>query len=173
MVRPMSRKDIFYSGSVTNLKEYQSQKSLTDYRNSVVSLTRFEKEHRHDVPRYQDVEVASSDPCPCLPPAFKAVLSSMLDVSLLKDPAFMLIGISNLFGMAALYIPFFYLVDAATKSVSLSMSQNIDRSDRNSNCRELKKDRHRSCCQLSELQTLSLVSFAATWLTSHPSMPSS
>lgn len=118
MVRPMSRKDIFYSGSVTNLKEYQSQKSLTDYRNSVVSLTRFEKEHRNDVPRYQDIESSHSDPCPCLPPAFKAALASMLDVSLLKDPAFMLIGISNLFGMAALYIPFFYLVDAATKNVS-------------------------------------------------------
>lgn len=122
MVRPLSRKDIFYSGSVTNLKEYQSQKSLTDYRNSVISLTKFERDHRHDTPiqqHYQDVE--SSDPCPCLnlPPAFKAALSSMLDVSLLKDPAFMLIGISNLFGMAALYIPFFYLVDAATKNVSL------------------------------------------------------
>lgn len=97
MVRPLSRKDIFYSGSVTNLKEYQSQKSLTDYRNSVISLTRFEKEHRHDTPQYQDVE-SVSDPCPCLPPAFKEALSSMLDVSLLKDPAFMLIGISNLFG---------------------------------------------------------------------------
>jgi len=114
----MSRKDIFYSGSVTNLKEYQSQKSLTDYRNSVVSLTRFEKEHRNDVPRYTDVERAPSDACSCLPPAFRAALSSMLDVSLLKDPAFMLIGISNLFGMAALYIPFFYLVDAANKNVS-------------------------------------------------------
>lgn len=121
MVRPMSRKDIFYSGSVTNLKEYQSQKSLTDYRNSVVSLTKFERDHRHDTPQqqyHQDVEM-SNDPCPCirLPPAFKTALSSMLDVTLLKDPAFMLIGISNLFGMAALYIPFFYLVDAATKNV--------------------------------------------------------
>ena len=56
MVRPLSRKDIFYSGSVTNLKEYQSQKSLTDYRNSVISLTHFEKEHRHDVRSYHDVE---------------------------------------------------------------------------------------------------------------------
>lgn len=127
----MSRKDIFYSGSVTNLKEYQSQKSLTDYRNSVVSLTRFEKDHRNDTPRYQDVEVAGSDPCPCLPPAFKSALSSMLDVSLLKDPAFMLIGISNLFGMAALYIPFFYLVDAATKSVSfLPQARSVDRTNR-------------------------------------------
>lgn len=46
MVRPMSRKDIFYSGSVTNLREFQSQKTLEGYRNSVVSLTRFEKEMR-------------------------------------------------------------------------------------------------------------------------------
>lgn len=46
MVRPMSRKDIFYSGSVTNLREYQSQKSLTNYRNSVISLTKYEKDAR-------------------------------------------------------------------------------------------------------------------------------
>lgn len=38
MVRPLSRKDIFYSGSVVNLKEYQSQKSLTNYRQSVISI---------------------------------------------------------------------------------------------------------------------------------------
>lgn len=38
MVRPMSRKDIFYSGSIVNLREYQSQKSLTNYRQSVVSI---------------------------------------------------------------------------------------------------------------------------------------
>lgn len=38
MVRPLSRKDIFYSGSVVNLPEYQSQKSLANYRQSVVSI---------------------------------------------------------------------------------------------------------------------------------------
>lgn len=59
MVRPLSRKDIFYSGSVTNLKEYQSQKSLTNYRNSVVSLTKFERDHRNDV--REDVEKAGSE----------------------------------------------------------------------------------------------------------------
>jgi hypothetical protein len=56
MVRPMSRKDIFYSGSVTNLKEYQSQKSLTNYRNSVISLTKFERDHRHQDIVTGDVE---------------------------------------------------------------------------------------------------------------------
>lgn len=39
MVRPLSRKDIFYSGSIVNLPEYhQSQKSLTNYRQSIMSI---------------------------------------------------------------------------------------------------------------------------------------
>lgn len=56
MVRPMSRKDIFYSGSVTNLREYQSQKSLTNYRNSVISLTKYEKDARDARDGISDVE---------------------------------------------------------------------------------------------------------------------
>lgn len=41
----------------------------------------------------------------------------MMDMSLLKDPVFLLIGISNVFGMAGLYVPFVYLVDAAVLDV--------------------------------------------------------
>lgn len=115
MVRPMSRKDIFYSGSVQNLKEFQSQKSLTNYRQSVLSLTQFEK----DKQREQGIVPSepAQDICPCfnLPPSFKNALNSMLDVSLLKHPAFMFIGISNVFGMAGLYVPFVYLADMAIK----------------------------------------------------------
>lgn len=40
IVRPLSRKDIFYSGSIVNLPEYQSQKSLQTYRQSQLSLSR-------------------------------------------------------------------------------------------------------------------------------------
>ena len=36
--RPLARKDVFYSGSVTNLREYQSQKSIASYRQSIVSI---------------------------------------------------------------------------------------------------------------------------------------
>jgi hypothetical protein len=43
----------------------------------------------------------------------------MMDVTLLKDPVFMLISISNFFGMMGLYVPFVYLVDAATLVVSI------------------------------------------------------
>lgn len=61
------------------------------------------------------------DLCPCLtlPESFKSALSSMLDVSLLRDPAFMLIGVSNVFGMAGLYVPFVYIVDAACLNVGI------------------------------------------------------
>ncbi|XP_062714083.1 monocarboxylate transporter 14 isoform X2 [Aedes albopictus] len=117
MVRPLSRKDIFYSGSVTNLKEFQSQKSLASYRNSVISLTKFEREHRErDVVR-EDLEKGTEqyDLCPCLvlPESFKNAIGAMMDMSLLRDPVFMMIAISNIFGMAGLYVPFVYLVDAA------------------------------------------------------------
>lgn len=119
MVRPMSRKDIFYSGSVTNLPQYQSQKSLTNYRQSVLSLTKYEKSmqsvQRLDPLMEAERQREQYDLCPCLgiPDSVKSVINNMLDVSLLKDPVFMLIGLSNVFGMAGLYVPFFYLVDAA------------------------------------------------------------
>ncbi|XP_063534459.1 monocarboxylate transporter 12 isoform X6 [Cydia strobilella] len=111
MVRPMSRKDIFYSGSVLNLPQYQSQKSLQAYRNSVLSLPQSRQAADADA----DAEAQQYDLCPCLslPQSFKSALGSMLDVSLLRDPAFMLIGVSNIFGMAGLYVPFVYIVDAA------------------------------------------------------------
>lgn len=141
MVRPLSRKDIFYSGSVTNLREYQSQKSLTNYRNSVISLSKYEKDARdgdaekgerklnrrcshtidlEKIPKIHYFRFTEYDLCPCfvLPESFKSAIGTMLDVSLLKDPVFMLIGISNMFGMAGLYVPFVYLVDAASLNVS-------------------------------------------------------
>lgn len=112
MVRPLSRKDIFYSGSVVNLPEYQSQKSLANYRQSVISLPKSVRGDIKDI----DIEKPPQQPlCPCLvlPDSFKEALATMMDVSLLKDPVFLLIGISNVFGMAGLYVPFVYLVDAA------------------------------------------------------------
>lgn len=113
-IRPMARKDIFYSGSIVNLPEYQSQKSLANYRQSVMSIPRCSRSAVNiDA---TDQEMGPDDGCcACLPlpESFKSVLSSMMDVTLLKDPVFMLIGISNIFGMAGLYVPFVYLVDAA------------------------------------------------------------
>ncbi|XP_049872731.1 monocarboxylate transporter 4-like isoform X2 [Pectinophora gossypiella] len=105
MVRPLSRKDIFYSGSVLNLPQFQSQKSLAAFRQSMASLPQS---------RVGDVETQDQGKCcGCLPNSFRTALSSMMDMSLLRDPAFMLIAVSNFFGMAGLYVPFVYIVDAA------------------------------------------------------------
>ncbi|CAD6215461.1 GSCOCG00011202001-RA-CDS [Cotesia congregata] len=116
IIRPLSRKDIFYSGSIVNLPEYQSQKSIANYRQSVISLP---KSVRGDA-RDGDMEKGPEQSlCPCLelPESFKEALGTMLDMSLLRNPVFLLIGISNVFGMAGLYVPFFYLVDSAIKDV--------------------------------------------------------
>ncbi|KAJ8911075.1 hypothetical protein NQ315_015247, partial [Exocentrus adspersus] len=116
MVRPLSRKDIFYSGSIVNLPEYhKSQKSLANYRQSILSIPQM---------RTLEDEGSPGDICPCLvlPESFTSALGQMMDVTLLKDPVFMLIGISNLFGMAGLYVPFVYLVECA-KNDGIEASQ--------------------------------------------------
>ncbi|XP_018576651.1 monocarboxylate transporter 12 [Anoplophora glabripennis] len=93
-IQPMARKDVFYSGSIEHLAEYQSQKSLASYRQSVLSIPRAE----HD-------NISGNK---CLPN-----MDQICDLSLLKNVVFLLIGISNFFAMAGLYVPFTYLVDCA------------------------------------------------------------
>jgi hypothetical protein len=106
----LMRKDVFYSGSVQNLKEFQSQKSLAAYRNSVSSLNRAGSNGALNNNNNNAVAVIAdeSDSQGC-----SAILKTLMDVSLLKEPTFMLLAISNLFGMAALFVPFFYIVDSA------------------------------------------------------------
>lgn len=76
IVRPLSRKDIFYSGSVTNLREYQSQKSLTNYRNSVISLTKYEKDARDARDGVSEMEKGGERKC------FEKLLFFNLDLKL-------------------------------------------------------------------------------------------
>ncbi|KAJ9592129.1 hypothetical protein L9F63_001357, partial [Diploptera punctata] len=108
LVRPMSRKDIFYSGSVMNLPEYKSQKSLASYRQSIISLPKYAQDRGDGM---MDAEKGSIEVS--IPKHILSTLAAMMDVSLLKDPVFMLISISNFFGMMGLYVPFVYLVDSA------------------------------------------------------------
>lgn len=53
MVRPLSRKDIFYSGSVLNLPQYQSKQSLASYRQSVVSIPKASRGEMGDVEKQE------------------------------------------------------------------------------------------------------------------------
>merc|ERR1711970_1392600 len=50
----------------------------------------------------------------------RSVLKEMMNFSLLKDPLFLLIGISNVFGMMGFYTPFVYLPDMAEQYVGIT-----------------------------------------------------
>lgn len=104
--RPMARKDVLYTGSITNLPEYQSQKSIGSYRQSIVSL-----------PKAIQPDDKDDGCCKCIPKATRDTMSGLMDFSLMKDPVFLFIGVSNIFGMLGFYVPYVYIIDAATTKV--------------------------------------------------------
>ena len=118
IIRPMSRKDIFYSGSIAQLPEFTSQKSINSYRQSVINLPRIGIPDEGDgegSPRKEKPSV-----CPCLfsgAGAFKSALAQLMDFSLLKNPVFLFIAVSNVFGMLGFYVPFVYIIQSATAKV--------------------------------------------------------
>ena len=44
-------------------------------------------------------------------------MSGLMDFSLMSDPIFLFIGVSNVFGMLGFYVPFVFIIDAATDKV--------------------------------------------------------
>ncbi|XP_071516142.1 monocarboxylate transporter 14-like isoform X2 [Panulirus ornatus] len=111
MLRPMSRQDIFYSGSIANLREFKSQASMLSYRESALNLQGTGASRVVlDALDGPEEEVGC---CSCVPESIRGTLSQMMDFSLMKNPVFLLIGVANLFGMLGFYTPFVYLPAAA------------------------------------------------------------
>lgn len=102
MLRPLSRQDIFYTGSVSHLAQCHSQRSLASYRASVLSVRR---NSSLQTPIEKSGCLSYFGDC--------SVLRDMLDTSLLRNPVFLLICLSNILGMLGFYIPFVYLIDSA------------------------------------------------------------
>ena len=101
--RPLYRKDIFYSGSVMRITEFRSQPDVRSYVRSITSIPRdTEPEHESAIWR-----------CLCVPKVAKHVLQDMLDLSLFKNPIFIVVCLGNVFGMIGVYVPFVYLADKA------------------------------------------------------------
>ena len=101
VTRPMYRDDIFFTGSLTRIPQYQSQSSLA-YHMSVTRL-----------PTKQEEEEVRSKGCHLCPEAVRRTLSTMLDVTLLKSPSFMLLAFSGFLTMMGFFVPFTYLVPRA------------------------------------------------------------
>ncbi|XP_048511572.1 monocarboxylate transporter 14 isoform X2 [Athalia rosae] len=101
--RPFYRDDIFYGGSLHRLPHYKSQMSSVGYHMSVTRL-----------PTEADVAEEESGSCYLCPEGVRRILSTMLDVSLLKSPSFLILAFSGSLTMMGFYTPFTYLPDRAT-----------------------------------------------------------
>ncbi|XP_014205911.1 monocarboxylate transporter 4 [Copidosoma floridanum] len=104
--RPFYRDDIFYGGSLNRLPHYRSQPSSVGYHMSVTRL-----------PTAQDLaeeeEGRSFNFCP---ESVKRILTTMLDISLLKKPSFVILSISGCLTMMGFYTPFVFVKDRALES---------------------------------------------------------
>lgn len=103
--RPLYRKDIFFSGSVLNLPEFQSQGNMNAYLTSITSIP---MEIAMSTCRFEDEMDEGLMPSPCCGPEIRTVFMEMMDFSLLKSPIFMLICLSNILAFAGFYVPFVY-----------------------------------------------------------------
>lgn len=101
--RPLYRKDIFYSGSVLNIPQYQSQQDMQSY---IASVTRIPGAAIKESWFWRHM---------CIPKSAKDTLQEMLDFSLLKNPGFLFICMGNILAMIGFLTPFVYTVDRALK----------------------------------------------------------
>ncbi|KAG7202991.1 hypothetical protein KM043_010123 [Ampulex compressa] len=100
--RPFYRDDIFYGGSLNRLPHYKSQQSSVGYHMSVTRL-----------PTATDVAEQESGSCYICPESVRRILTTMLDLSLLKSPSFLILAISGGLTMMGFYTPFIYISDRA------------------------------------------------------------
>lgn len=99
--RPIYKDDIFFTGSLARLPQYQSKSSVA-YNLSVTHLA-----------TKNDIEEEQENTCQLCPEAVRRTLATMLDVSLLKSPSFLILAISGFLTMMGFYVPFMYLKDRA------------------------------------------------------------
>ncbi|XP_070201574.1 monocarboxylate transporter 5-like [Littorina saxatilis] len=108
---PLQRRDIFYSGSLRHIPEYQSAHSLAEYRQKVTILpcddSDGEEGEEGDSTGDEESIVSRRRSF------FKRIVCdpflAIFDVSLLKSPTFIIYGASCLLCMLGFFVPFIYL----------------------------------------------------------------
>jgi len=148
IVRPLSRKDIFYSRSIYNVNNEDSDcnekmTGLRSNRQSYVSMHSGLRSNKQSfVSIHRGSLVNSTLALPIISETKRrgsvfsderevvvleegggmlSVLKEMMNFQLLADPLFLLIGISNVFGMIGFYTPFVYLPSMAAQYDDISV----------------------------------------------------
>ncbi|CAI4223734.1 unnamed protein product [Auanema sp. JU1783] len=128
--RPLNRSDIFYSGSIKNLKEFKQEGSnLQQYRASVLSIPKASLAANlgsgdlHEGAKLAESHLSGlchierdNDKCKCLPLTVRNAFNEMIDLEMLKDPVMICLCLSNLLGMMGFYIPILFMKDLALAS---------------------------------------------------------
>lgn len=108
ILKPLVRKDIFYSGSIHHIPEYSKAGNEVDFVKSMLSATSVAVSESNKGP----------DKCSCV----KSMFAGMFDVSLLRSPTFILYGLSCFLCMIGFFVPFTYIPDLA-EDFGMSSSQ--------------------------------------------------
>ncbi|XP_052255650.1 monocarboxylate transporter 12-B-like isoform X2 [Dreissena polymorpha] len=106
VMKPMDRKDIFYSGSVQHLPEYVRAGNEVNFVRSMLSV--------HEKNAEEDTETTES--------SCGKIFKTMFDFSLLKSPTFVLYLMACFLCMMGFFVPFIYIPEIA-KENGMSSSQ--------------------------------------------------
>lgn len=104
---PLSRKDVFYQGSLMHLPQYKSRSDL-----------KCDEDHERPSSRNNRIRTISMNQeeekyCFCLNQETKETLTEMMDLSLLKDPIFIMFTLSNFLTSIGFNVPYVHLVSKA------------------------------------------------------------
>ncbi|KAK7488004.1 hypothetical protein BaRGS_00020749 [Batillaria attramentaria] len=97
----VSRRDIFVSGSVLHIPDHNLTQS---HIRSALSM----KSYQSVASRAERVL------CSCLPESARETLLQMLDFTILKNKAYVMILVGNIFAMLGFYVPFVFIPERAT-----------------------------------------------------------
>ncbi|OAD56098.1 Monocarboxylate transporter 12 [Eufriesea mexicana] len=138
--RPFYRDDIFYGGSLNRLPHYKSQTifksndlvNTDNFHRQISMLFQFKAEGLRNyrsqftqqssvgyhmsvtrLPTATDIAEQESGSCYICPESVRRILTTMLDLSLLKSPSFLILAISGGLTMMGFYTPFMYVPDRA------------------------------------------------------------
>ena len=104
LLAPLTRKDIFYSGSLQNIPQFKSNPEI--YKSIVVSTSAI-----HKLDKFEDRQQLQTTEKKGLMKEFSQTLKDMMSPQLLKNPVFLLFAISNFFTSIGFNMPFIFLPD--------------------------------------------------------------
>ena len=131
---PRARADVFYSGSVRHIADTETTE-IRSCRGSSVSLARGSLVFPRNSIIYDSYSAnlsghADKESCGNINEmreepdnSFVQALKAMLNVSLLTDPRFLLIALSNLLGFLGFFVPFLYLPSMAATVPGVSADE--------------------------------------------------